>query len=305
MRFAIAGLVAILALVGCDRVVSSTDLAADTSYVRTVKFSHATNPGMPDETKVSDLIRLEGEGWTKSTETKDANETLTATRKVQAGAGSVLESTLTVKGKAYLEARVEAKKLPSGEIDYTETYTWVGPKSQKNADTETANRDRLLKTIKQALPSLTESQAADLEAVVEDDLMKALLGPSQPMLMSIVTQPELASKQIRGREYQLIVRFLTDQKLVDAVSAAKAARQIAGTSLDDKALASNTPTPPSDPNQKNDDPGMTLVQSEVKFTGTIVQADGETDPVDGSVYWAFYAGAAERKPVKLHAIIRP
>lgn len=297
--------VACLMLIGCDRVVSTTDLAADTSYQRTVKYTHASNPAVPDDTKLTDLIRFEGDGWTTSTATKDANETLTATRRVKAGSGPLLESTLLAKGKSFVEARVEVRKLPNGDLDYSETYTWVGPRNQKAAESDGANRERLLKAIKEALPELTGDQATELEGVLEDDLMRALLGPSQPMIMSIITQPELASKQLRGRAYRLIVNYLTEKKLVAAASAAKAARKIALSSTDEKAMASNTPTPPSDPNQKNDDPGMTLIQSEVKFPGTIVEADGETDPVEGSVYWAFYAGAAERKPVRLHAVIRP
>ena len=309
MRFTVAILsIALLALSGCDRAVSITELNADASYKRTVKFSHQVTPGATDETPIAGLIKFKGDGWTNKTETKDGVETLTATRAVSASDSPVPEFNLVSKGTTFVESAVTAKKLPGGDIEYSETYAWIGPvkDKEKAAVREAKEHVDLMGQLKRAAPSLSDAQAQGFTEDLEEKLTRLLLGPNHPMLMSLITQPDLAAKLIRTKIFEIAKLHLIDKDGMSEADATVAARKIALEGINaGKASEVAGQSQPSDPSKGNDDPAMTLIQTEIHFPGTVVSTDGEVDPVDGSVYWAFYAAAATKKPVTLHARIHP
>ena len=297
----------LLALVGCDRVVSNSELQADASYKRTISFSHQGSlvPGS-DDPKITDLVKFAGDGWTTKTSSKEGAETLTATRTVQASATAKPELSLNGKGVTYVEGTVTSEKRADGDIDYTETYKWVGPVKDKEKTDAREGKQRAdhIAQIKALAPNLTDAQVATFVSDLDSYLEKLLLGPSRPLLVSLMAQPELSAKILRIRIFEFAKKSLSEKYGMSDADATRIARKFA---------QEGSTTPPADvpstssgdPSKSSDDPAMTLIQSEIKFPGTVVSTDGEVDPVDGTVFWAFYAAAATNRTVVLHARIHP
>ena len=296
----------LLALAGCARVKSSTAVAEDGSFERTVRLTVGKEQtGLGPVPKPGDLMAFD-QAWKVETG-GDAKEDWIEGRLAATPTAGEAGPKLTLRkpsGEEVLVGTVAAKRLDDGTIEYTETYQWVGkatgerpkPSPEFRAAAQTSLADL----------TLTPAQLDELETAAAKALHRAVFGPSDPLLMQLLTSPDLAARKMKTvAGLALIERArpwaegkMTEEEL-------RAAVRVMVATVD-------SPVDPAAEAQQAGQPGAEEeaappVNLTVFLTGPgrIVDTNGIVDPLTGEVYWSFFDLAAEIEPVVLRAVFRP
>ncbi len=305
MRFSplITVCAAALLLGGCVRSSSLSEITSTGAVNRKLTIT-VTDSGMGGENKPKpeDFLILANPGaWKVSAETKEMATTMTASRTMAPGAPKTVEYHLSdgKKGKAKVE--VGLITLPNGDQEYTETWTWEGKDETLASDIIKDVAPILAKHLKPL--GASDAKITESGEFVKDLVIKIMMGPSEPMLMQLITEPEEGLRQFRRKVYLGFAEWIrkeipgTDE--VKAKATAKAWAQDLQKLLEDKQTAATSPSsPPGDEGQ------LVIIQSAIKGNGQVVETNGVLDEVDDRVYWSMYLEACSNKPVVLRAVFK-
>lgn len=305
-RLSLATVLALaLILVGCDRASTETTLNAKAGFERRVQLTLAADMMGGEAPTVKDRIRLNGSGWETTSEKKEEGETFTFKRSVASSQAPTVDYTLTGGGQDWMSCTVESKVLPDGNIEYTETYQWLGPK-EKETEEEAAKKKEKLAEVYAELKAFgaTEAQAKEFSDKLEQRIMRLMFGPNKPMMADLFSQPESTLRRLRSEIYystQQIALEMFPSANKDEI--AKFAKKLA-TKVDNSELGTDKPMQKADEAQKKTGE-MVMIEGSVAGVGTVVSTNGEIDPVEGRVYWSMYSQACEGAPVVLRAVFKP
>lgn len=297
---------AMLLALGCARSSSLTEVSSDGAWKRAIKlsvslqdpFSMGKDPSKPsNEPKIEDFFNPPtGPGWkVERTKTEDNNLVLNATRSFKAG--EISTNDVVVKGS--LNNSVTVRELGNGRFEYSETFHWTGKKQSM------INQDpRFQSAVREALGAALADQATvdALGIALMKQMLKSLFGPGDPLIGQLMLHPEMAERRLKIQ----LARSL-DQSLTELLGTKMdpTARQVAIRkmlqSLDSKKLF-DPEKKAQEPAKEGDNQSLISMFMSVKLPGTIVESNGETDPLTGEVFWAMYPEAASMGDIELRAV---
>lgn len=295
--------VPLLLAIGCARTSSSTEVSADGSWKRTVKFTVAKQEGMqsPGADVLFDLPK--GAGWTsKKNEKKDETEwVFTRTCKVD----EVISKDISIRetdkeGKSQgmmLVNEVTVKQVAPNRFKYRETYRWVG-KAKEAMDKKAEEALKLDETIPANLRN-----PEDLKKVavgLQTEMLRVMFGPGDPMITNLLSNPEYGVRKLMNRlakSFDKVLAEVYGDRLPMDERRKMVAKIVEGASnnvLEEKKSEANDPT------SSSSGAPITMYIS-VKLPGKIVETDGEVDPYTGEVFWSMMPEAASMGEVSVQA----
>lgn len=297
-------LVPVFVAIGCARTSSFTEVNADGSWKRTVKFTVAKQEGMqnPGADQIFDLPK--GAGWT-STKTEKKEETewvFTRAAKLD----EVISKDISLKevgpegptANLQLVNEVTVKQIAPNRFKYRETFKWVGKKKENTSkDLEEAIG------LKSLLPADLQG-AEDLAKVksgLEVEILRILFGPGDPLLMNLLSNPEYALRKMVNKLAKGLDRVFTNvygdrlpmeerRKIITKI-VEKASKEI----VENKKSENSNPE-----SAEKSGPPVTMFIS-VRLPGRIVETDGEVDSYTGEVFWSMTPEAASLGEVSVQA----
>lgn len=323
MRYAFLA-IAVLALVGCNRVASTTTLNSDGSLHEKLSLkvsdmqglmSGAGLPGMTPgaagakEDPFAKAFKFDATG-AKITKTQQSDvKVLTIERDVEAGAPHPDFQILSDKGQPETDCKIQGRKLPNGDLEYDAIVQYVGPANSDVLQIDPTTRA----AVKSALPARYQT-TEKIDAVthaVEAALGKIMFGPPIPEITSLMINPDL-STLLLGSELKSVIEAEAPKSLPDLTPAEqeRIAQKLTAAmnipNMMNQQKTSHMGAMPGAGGNGNAGMGsMTSLLYEVSFKGTIVETNGINDPLTGHVYWCFYAVSAALSEVRLHLVIRP
>jgi hypothetical protein len=294
---------------GCARVSVNTDLSADGSFTRTVKYT-VSNNGMEGATKPEDMFAVPAaSGDLKIVPTADSDgSAVEVSRKVALNAGPLQDITLLSDDKKPLVvSAVSVRKLDDGKLEYSESLKWVGPIPKD----QTYNEEEARNLVKQALPARYQ-MTATIDRVTHRVLVTVihvLFGPSDPVAFAMVGNPDMVNHKAQmllvpplSSALKIELPDLTDEEtLATARTLTKVIEQVS-----DKAKAASTPPAPGSDAKKNSNVNeMTPLTFAVSYPGKLVETNGLQDPYQNQVYWSLYPVVLPLEDVHLRLVVQP
>jgi hypothetical protein len=286
---------------GCARTVVVTDVKADNSVTRTVKFraSAPSDTGFSLGPKLEDVFSLpSGSPW-KTQKVKEKDEDVyTAERTLRAGES--LPQDVVIKGKQAPMGRlivneVSVREIAPGKLEYREVLRWQGerPKELMAPDPDMTN------ALKASLPKslVDDATVRDISLSMQREMWRLLFGPGEPLLSQLLMHPDLAERHIK-RRFGVVIDTVLQTKFGDRMAADErlsVTRKIITSAfneplqLRDKAKAKAEASPPGESKGNNPPVSMMFV---ARLPGKIVSTNGTLDEITGEVYWALYDQAA-------------
>lgn len=293
----------LILLGGCVRSTSFSEITPEGTVKRTL--SVAINEMGGGEEKGEDYLILSNPGqWKLNTEAKAGMVTFSASRTAAIGAPKAVEYRLTdgKKGAGKAKVEIQTRKLPDGGTEYTETWTWEGETGKTLSSEITSDVKPMLE--KHLKPIGADDAKVDAAAqAMTREAIRALMGPGEPLLMTVIGQPEEGLRQFRRRLYLGLAGWIskelpsvTEEK---GKAAAKAWAMDLQNLLDKKQNETKSADePPTSGGQ------LVLAQSSIQGLGDVVETNGIIDEVDGRVYWSMYLEACSNEPVVLRAVFK-
>ncbi|MEQ1822069.1 MAG: hypothetical protein ABL949_06150 [Fimbriimonadaceae bacterium] len=286
-----------LVTVGCVRTNSLTEVNADGSWKRTVKFIMSKNAMDEKTPAVSDVaMPPTGAGWKATNTKKDDEYTFTFTRDAKLDEVITKDIALKDKDGLTLVNEVTVKQIAPNRFKYRETFKWVG-KSKPKGGSELTDED-----LKKMLPEF--STADDLNKVrvqLMAKLTRILMGPGDPMLMQLVANPDYGVRRMVNRMAKSFEQTLTEVygERLDAAAKTKLVKKIIEAATDQTVNKTKSDAEKSGPGDSS--PPVSMFMS-VKLPGRIVETDGEVDPFSGEVFWSMFPEAASLGEVSISAV---
>lgn len=297
---------AVLALVaGCMRANTSTSVAEDGSWTRTVKFTIPKEDMMGKPGKFDDFVFLpSGANWKTSQAPEKENLVFTATREAKLGDQILDDLRLKQKGKAILSNTVTVRDLGNGRFEYLETIRYTGDEKpgmeQSRTEVHTMIRESLTGI------EVTDDQLKQISTGAMVDLWRIIFGPTRPLMPTLAMHPDLGERELR-RAFGKTMESQFEKAFGDKMD--KDARIKAVRALMAKMDAEKIMGPTRDSAQpggggggSEGDNGLVSMTTSVKLPGRIVESNGEIDEVAGEVFWAFYSESAQIGPLTLRAV---
>lgn len=300
MKSAALWVCAFVLLTGCARSTSYTEIRKDGTWQRKLTLVLGSQTGMSDkEPKIEDVFVVpKGAGW--KTESKKENDEIVFTASREMKLGELIEGDLSIidEGKVSLVNEVQVKEA-DGRFIYRETFRWKGTKP-KEIDKP---MPELMKTLNEALPATATKEDKEFLAVkLQAEIWRVLMGPGDPILFSLLLQPDYAERKLRQRLGKAVINLLI-QRLGDRLTDDQ--RREAGRKLMslDKIKEVFDPKEKAESEQKSDKQSYLVTMAMiVKMPGEIISSNGEVDPLTNEVYWAMLPEAAAIGEVTLEAI---
>ena len=324
-RIVLVGGAALLAIwtSGCARAVIGSDIKPDGSWTRTIEYhvpagsADAAKQGaslMPMP-KLEDVFVVPKAGYTIS-KTKDGDEAIVkATRNV--ALNEVVTHDITILSDANKENKspspvlvneTSVKETSPGVYTYSERLHWVGPIPKKLLDVDTYD---VLK--KQLPPELAKDAAAEKCAkALSKELIALFFGPPSPLfgeMMTMLTNPDLAKLKLAARMRGPVEKVLKEQfgdKLSPdmRITISNRITNEAFDSSKSKYGINGDPTAKLLAQGQDSSPvsGAVLTFA-IKYPGTLVSSNGETDSSAHKVFWGMYPEAAVLGDITLTAVV--
>lgn len=294
---------ALLALGGCVRSTSLSEITPEGTVKRSLSVT--INDMSGGEEKAEDYLVLTNPGqWKTSVNNKPGTIEYKASRTMALGAQKAIEYRLTdgKKGKGKAKVEIHVHQVSEGVTEYTETWTWEGEGKGSLAGEVIADIKPLL--AKHLTPlGASEAQVESAAQAMAREAVRTLMGPGEPLLMTVIGQPEEGIRQFRRRLYLGMADYIT--RSMPSVSEAKAKESAKAWALDLQTLLEKKQAdsktgeePPTGGGQ------LVLAQSVVQGLGTVTDTNGIVDEVDGRVYWSMYLEACSNEPVVLRAVFK-
>ncbi len=296
-------LLPLIITIGCARTSSSTEVNADGSWKRTVKFTVAKQEGMqsPGADVLFDLPK--GDAWTsKKNEKKDETEwVFTRTCKVD----ELINKDIAIRepekegkpGGMMMVNEVTVKQIAPNRFKYRETFRWVG-KQKEGADKKAAEAMKLKEILPVELQKEEDMKKVSMGMQVE--MLRAMFGPGEPMVTGLLSNPEYGVRKLMNRLAKSFDKVLADvygDRLPMDDRRKLVAKIVQGAS---ESVLEEKKSEASDPGGSSSGPPVTMYMS-VKLPGRIVETDGEVDPYSGEVFWSMYPEAASLGEVSIQA----
>lgn len=297
MRAILGIAVAAAVLTGCARTATETTVNNDGTWTRVVKLTVAKEPmgDAPPQIEKTFLVPV-GEGWKFSKETKDDNLTLTGTRQLKIGEAPFGDITVKEKDGYKMRNEVSVKEIAPGRFEYRETFTWMGKKTDDAHDMKKEFTDLVEKHFKDLLDADQRTKVAN---AASKELWRHLFGPGDPMIMTIMSNPEYAVRKMKSR-FITTLDALIAKELGEKLDKDK--RRAALRAMIAEMDTSSVASPPKQPESESDQGGLISMCTSIKMPGHVVESNGEIDEVSGEVIWALYPEAAQQGPVSVYAI---
>jgi hypothetical protein len=292
-----------LALSGCSRVKATATVAGDGSFERVVRLTVGKDQfGLGQAPRPSDLLAFDP-AWKVETGADEKEDWIEGRLAGLPGPGAKL-TLRKPSGEKVLEGVAESRRLDDGTIEYTETYTWVGKPSgdppKPNPEFRAAAKAAL------AALELTDAQLDELETAAVRALHRAVFGPSEPLLMQLLTSPDMAARKMKtAAGLALIERAAPWAEGRMAPEELRAAVRVMVDAVDspvDPAKEAQEAGQPGEDEEAAPPVNLTVF---VSGPGRVVETNGIVDPLTGEVYWSFFDLAAEIGPVVLKAVYKP
>ncbi|MBB6053126.1 hypothetical protein [Armatimonas rosea] len=309
----------LIALSGCAKVGTTTDIKADGSFTRTVVYrgSAPSTDGFTMGPTLDDIVappRTPGWQVTRAKDPKNDSElVLTATKAF--APGETLTDDLALKAPPKKDAptstpptfvlgnTVAVTKLPNGTIAYRETIRWRGPRPSELATPDPT----FLAALSSAVPALDKAGQVAVEKRVHQSVWQALFGPGEPLIGLLMTHPELGEFRLKRRLSDSLLAALQDalgNKLTEAER--RAAVQKLVTSLTDDVKDKTKKQVNAGPSGSgSSDDTLVALLIKARFPGKVLQTNGELDPATGEVIWGLFSQAAAAGDVVLTAVCEP
>lgn len=297
----------VLAISGCARTVAVSEVREDGSWKRSVTFTVSQQEGMGPETKIEDVFALpSGAQWKTSREKGKGELIFRAEREAKLGETIEGDVTILEKKQPKLVSRVTVSEIEPGVYEYREVYRLATPRKPLDAV-------KLTPEERQKLPALlrdnaTDDQLKEIMTGTVDSIWRLLFGPSEPLLLSFLVQPEVVERKMRQRMGAAMEAEL--EKVLGEKLDATQRRAIVRELLTESQLKSAF-NPEEEAKKKTEEEpstgsgaGLVSILVSVKLPGTIVESNGLVDPYTGEVFWNFYQEAAEIRDVELRAVAR-
>lgn len=294
----------VLAVVGCARTSSLTEVNPDGSWNRMVKLVVAKQEGLGDSPTVDKIFDVpSGPEWKiVKTEKKDETEwTITRMAKLD----EVISKDIAIRevgtnGEStglMLVNEVTVKQIAQNRYKYRETYKWVGKKKEEDSklDDIAAMKDLLPENLR------TPADLEKLKNGLKPELLRIMFGPGDPMLLQLLSNPEYGIRKMVNRLAKSFDKVMADvygdrlpmeerRKLIAKI-VNEASKNIVDTQKSEKANPESA---------EKSGPPITMYIS-VKLPGKIVETDGEVDPYSGEVFWSMMPEAASLGEVSIQA----
>ena len=159
-----------------------------------------------------------------------------------------------------------------------------------------------MNSLKAALPGLSSADLTPIAKTMQREIWKLLFGPGDPALAQFLTQPELIERRMRQRLGKTLLDALKTQ-LGDRLSESQrltAVRQL----MTQEAVRGVFNPDKEKEKEAGGDGNKSLVSMlcVVRLPGTIIETNGEVDPIANEVFWALYPEAAAPEDVVLRAV---
>lgn len=287
----------LLVLAGCVRTNSATEVNADGSWKRSVKFILAKNNMAEKEPVIGDVAQPPtGAGWTSKIEKKDEEITYTYTRSLNK-LDEVLTKDIALKEKEglMLVNEVTVKQIAPNRYKYRETFKWVG-KAKESGPGTLADAE-----IKKMMPSFaTAEDIKKIQGLLLARITRILMGPGDPMLMQLASNPDYGMRKMVNRmakEFDKTLLEVFGERMPDADRIKLVRNLIEEATKSTMASTKSGAQSSSGPGDSN----FVSMYMSVKLPGRIVETDGEVDPFTGEVFWAMYPEAAAIGEVSIQA----
>lgn len=308
----------LLAVTGCARVGTSTEVKPDGSFTRTVIYrgSAPSTEGFSMAPALDDLIAPpHTPGWkvTREKDSKNQSELIvTATRAF--AAGETLSDDLALKSPPKKDApagtlattilgnTLSVRTLPDGKLEYREVIRWRGPKP-----TELAAPDpELLAALEANLPQLDKAARATVVNHLQKNIWQALFGPGEPILGLLMTHPELGEFKLKkqlGITVDTELKAALGEKLSESERRTVVQKIVATITTDVKDKTKKQAN--AGPSGENNDDALVALLIKAKLPGKLIQTNGEEDPATGEIVWGLFSQAPAAGDVVLTAICDP
>lgn len=306
----LGGVTAAALLTGCARSSVTSTVKPDGSWTRKVVYHGAPDDnGQPSiGIKLDEAFTLPGGAeWKIKREKTDSEAILTAERTMKPGETLKKDITLLAgkdKKDVVLVNEVSVKQIAPGRFEYRETLHWTG---QKPKEMQTIPPD-MLAQVKSALPPAlaTDANARELMPILVHEIWRVIFGPNEPLLSQMMLHPDLAEHTLSRRGGQAISHALEvkfGDKMTPEARLATTRKIVAALAATTSTMMNSKTNPQAPGGDKPDDQGgFTALTFAVKLPGKIVSTNGETDAINGEVYWALYAQSAALDDVVMTAV---
>ncbi len=311
-HFLLALVPIVVASMGCGRALTATSIKRDGSATRVVTIKTPLKNPMGQEEKDNVPEKLfalpaASSGVKLQNSVEEENRVLKFSRQVAAGNPGLEDIVLLdPKKKPLATSTLLIRKLPNGNLEYTETLRWKGDRAKMDA-TEFA---RARSEVKQCLPARhqTTEKIDDVTKKLGAALTQMLFGPPEPNFALLLSNPDLAERKIITILY---ARF--EQALKESLPdlSAEERRQTTATlvrAMKSSSMLNQNSAQKVSAKAQDKESGMSEMMSflyEIDFPGELVSTNGLVEPFSGKVYWSLYPVAASYGDVVLKAVIKP
>lgn len=292
---------------GCAESVSETTVGDDGSVVKVItikegSMSGAMNMGEEEPKPLTDLVKLQGEGWTVKEEVVEGSRVFTAMKRISDWRNGESSWSLVLNDKSSISARSQISES-EGSLNFEESYNYVGDVDLEKREKEMALLQNNLKQIWMK-GELSDADAEGLSLKIRPVVNRILFGPSEPILPLLLTSPKRFEREFRIKISDKISALFLG---VNGMSEAEA-REHAKKLLDVMNAQDQVENPADDPGamaSEDESASENSYSISVSFKGPgVAEHNGLLDPVADEVYWDFYSMAVEEAPVLLKVRFR-
>lgn len=242
--------------------------------------------------------------WKIEARTEKQEQVLEATRRLPAAGDNGADFVMNDGGTGKARCEVKVVKRDDGLLEYTETWTWMGPKGtalseQLNKDSAKAFGARL------SAAGFTEAETKQTIERLGKRIFRAVMGPAEPLLPTLVMDTGLAMRKLRiqmaGEMEAAIGEIKPEMAAADKRTLTVAILADLTKELENSRSAGPSESAPGESNSGQ----LVGLELAVAGPGQVVETNGIADPIDGRVYWNMYLEACEHEPVVLRAVFRP
>jgi uncharacterized protein YndB with AHSA1/START domain len=242
--------------------------------------------------------------WKIETRKEKEEQVLEATRSLPSAGENGSDFQLSDGGTGKARCEVKVVKRDDGLLEYTETWTWLGPKG--TALSEQLNKDSSkVFAAKLSAAGFTEAETKQTIERLGKKIFRVVMGPSEPLLPTLIMDTGLAMRKLRIQMAGEMDAVIGEIK-PDLPATEKRALTVSILADLTKELENSRSAGPSEsaPGESNSGQLVSL-ELAVAGPGQVVETNGIADPIDGRVYWNMYLEACEHEPVVLRAVFRP